>query len=76
MTTANLPLNDRVNQYPALEQETRTHVSTNAAAHYLDRRPQTLRDWACRSGSGPITPHRVNGRLAWPVAELRKVLGV
>ena len=76
MNTANLPLNDSANHYPGLALETRTHVSTNAAAHYLDRRPQTLRDWACRSGSGPITPHRVNGRLAWPVAELRKVLGV
>jgi hypothetical protein len=25
---------------------------------------------------GPIRPLRVNGRLAWPVAEIRRVLGV
>lgn len=56
--------------------ETRSALPTTEAAFHLNRAQQTLRLWACRSGSGPITPHRVNGRLAWPVAELRKVLGV
>lgn len=63
-------------QFPPLELETRPAVDTAAAAHYLNRRPQTLRIWACRDGSGPIRPIRVNGRLAWRVADLRRVLGV
>ena len=63
-------------QYPPLACETRTHVSTSAAAFYLNRKQQTLRDWACHSGAGPIDPIRVNGRLAWPVAAIKHVLGV
>ena len=62
-------------QYPPLENVTSPGVPTPPAAHYLNRRPQTLRGWAC-SEDGPLRPMRINGRLAWPVAELRRVLGV
>ena len=62
-------------QFPPLELESRPRVPTEQAAHYLNRRPQTLRIWACRE-DGPIRPIRINGRLAWPVSELRRVLGV
>jgi hypothetical protein len=62
--------------FPPLEQITRPAVPTAQAAYYLDRRPQTLRHWAMKDGTGPIRPLRVNGILAWPVAELRRVLGV
>lgn len=62
-------------QYPPLDQVTRPHVPTDQAAYYLTRRPQTLRGWAS-SGSGPIRPHKVNGRLAWPVATIRALLEV
>lgn len=34
-----------------------------------------MRGWAC-SENGPLRPLRINGRLAWPVSELRRVLGV
>ncbi|MDQ0027755.1 hypothetical protein J2X90_005591 [Variovorax paradoxus] len=61
--------------FPALETVTRPAVDTAAAAHYLNRRPQTLRGWACLE-NGPLRPLRINGRLAWPVADLRRVLGV
>ena len=61
--------------FPPLEEITRPAVDTAAAAHYLNRRPQTLRGWACHE-DGPLRPLRVNGRLAWPVSELRRVLGV
>ena len=64
--------------YPPLAQEQRTHVETNAAAHHLSRRPQTLRDWHCH-GTYPaaeLRPTAINGRLAWPVAGIKKVLGV
>lgn len=63
-------------QFPTLESVTRPTVDTAAAAYYLNRRPQTLRIWACYETAGPLRPMRINGRLAWPVSELRRVLGV
>lgn len=57
----------------ALEQ--RTHVDTTTTAYYLNRRPQTLRGWACHE-DGPLRPIRIMGRLAWPVADIRRLLGV
>jgi hypothetical protein len=62
-------------QFPALEFVTRPTVDTASAAHYLNRRPQTLRNWACNE-SGPLRPVRVNGRLAWKVEDLLRVLEV
>lgn len=62
-------------QFPPLELVNRPTVPTEQAAHYLNRRPQTLRGWACME-SGPMRPARINGRLAWPVAEIKRVLGV
>ncbi|NBY16146.1 MAG: hypothetical protein EBQ78_00365 [Betaproteobacteria bacterium] len=63
------------NQYPPLGLITRPAVDTDSAAHYLNRKAQTLRTWACYE-NGPIRPIRVHGRLAWSVDEIRKVLGV
>lgn len=59
--------------HPALDKETRTHVGTACAAHWLNRKPQTLRSWACFE-DGPLRPVRINGRLAWAVADIRRVL--
>lgn len=61
-------------KFPPLEQVTRPHVPTEQAAYYLNRRPQTLRGWAM--DGRVIQPHRLNGRLCWPVAAIRAVLGV
>lgn len=61
-------------RFPRLEAETRPAVDTATAAHWLSRKPQTLRIWAL-SGH-PIAPRRVNGRLSWSVAEIRRLLGV
>jgi hypothetical protein len=58
---------------PAIDNETRSHVDTACAAHYLSRKPQTLRMWACFE-NGPLRPTRVNGRLAWSVAQIRALL--
>jgi hypothetical protein len=63
-------------QFPPLELVTRPTVATNQAAYYLNRAQRTLLIWACKSGKGPITPLRVGGRLAWPVADIKRVLGV
>ena len=60
--------------YEPLEEVTRPVLDTAAAAHYLHRRPQTMRGWACHE-DGPIKPIRINGRLAWPVAGIKRLLG-
>ena len=60
----------------SLEQEVRANLPTPEAAYHLNRAQQTLRLWAMRE-DGPLCPIRINGRLAWPVSELRRVvLGV
>ena len=61
--------------FVSLDRETRAAVDTATAAYHLNRQPQTLRTWSCLE-NGPLRPVRVHGRLAWPVAELRRVLGV
>lgn len=61
--------------YPPLECENRPAIETAAAAHYLGRRPNTLRIWAY-SCKGPLSPIRVHGRLLWPVPEIRRLLEV
>lgn len=62
-------------QLTPLHSEARAALPTPEAAAHLNRAQQTLRLWACLE-NGPIRPIRINGRLAWPVAELRRVLGV
>lgn len=62
-------------QLTPLDKEPRAALPTHEAARHLGRSGQTLRLWACRE-QGPIRPLRINGRLAWPVSELRRVLGV
>ena len=59
--------------FPPLEKESRTAVTTDAAAFYLNRKPQTLRAWACLE-NGPLRPIRVNGRLSWRVADIKSAL--
>ena len=65
-------------QYTPLAQVQRTHVDTNAAAHYLNRRPQTLRGWHCHGSftTNGLRPVVLNGRLAWNVAAIKSVMGV
>jgi hypothetical protein len=58
-----------------LDRETRSALPTPEAAFHLNRAQQTLRLWAMRE-NGPIRPIRIHGRLAWPVAELRRILQV
>lgn len=59
----------------SLALEARAALPTLEAAFHLNRAQQTLRLWAMRE-DGPLRPMRINGRLAWPVSELRRVLGV
>ena len=64
-------------KFPPLESVTRPNVPTEQAAYYLLRRPQTLRGWAS-AGTFPdgLRPVRINGRLGWPVAGIKSMLGV
>ncbi len=65
-------------KFPPLAQEQRTHVDTNAAAHYLNRRPQTLRGWHCH-GAFPtdgLRPLVLNGRLAWSIPAIKAAMGI
>lgn len=59
--------------FPPIDQEARTHVETACAAFHLTRKPQTMRAWACLE-NGPIRPSRINGRLAWAVADIKRLL--
>ena len=61
-----------VQTFPPLELETRSHVETACAAFHLMRKPQTMRAYACLGG--PILPTRINGRLAWAVADIKRLL--
>ena len=51
----------------------RDFVTTEEAAKTLNRKPQTLRKYACL-GTGSIRPVRVNGRLMWRVSDLARLL--
>ena len=59
--------------FTPLDKETRSAIPTSEAAHHLSRSQQTLRLWAARK-NGPLEPTRVQGRLAWPVAAIRKLV--
>lgn len=62
-------------QYQPLTEVTRPNLKTEEAAFYLNRRPQTLRAWACL-GNGPLRPRHIGGLLAWPTAEVKALAGV
>ena len=60
---------------PSLREETRSHIPTHEAAYHMGRAQQTLRQWAMNE-NGPVRPIRVHRRLAWPVVEIKQLLGV
>jgi hypothetical protein len=60
-----------------LHLETRTHVTTAVMCRHLNRKEQTARGWAsAETFPDGLRPVRCHGRLAWPVAGIRAVLGV
>jgi hypothetical protein len=58
-----------------LEREKRAALPTNEAAYHLNRAEQTLRLWAIKN-DGAVKCLRVNGRLQWPVSQIKAVMGV
>ena len=59
--------------YPPLTEESRELVPTDCAAYHLNRRPQTLREWACLE-NGLLRPVRIGSRLGWRTTDLRRIL--
>ena len=64
-----------ITPFISLEREIRPFVTTDVAAYFLNRKPQTLRGWACLK-NGPIKPIRINGRLGWSTSDIRKLLKI
>ena len=64
-------------QYLPLEQVNKPNLTTAEASHYLNRRPQTLRGWACLENfPAGLRCKRIGGLLAWPTAEVKALAGV
>ncbi|MFC0169344.1 hypothetical protein ACFFKC_14760 [Pseudoduganella danionis] len=63
----------RLQNFPPIDQENRSHVETACAAFHLMRQAQTLRAWACHE-NGPLRPVRINGRLAWKVDDIKRLV--
>jgi hypothetical protein len=63
---------------PSLEDVTKPMLTTDEAAYYLNRKPQTLRLWSCDAHHhpGPIAPMRINGRLGWRTKDVKALLGL
>lgn len=75
MTTATIQLPaTSAAHFPPLEQITKPNLTTEEAAFYCDRAMQTMRMWACKQPAGLPRPLRINGRLAWKTADIRKLL--
>ena len=72
-TGSNGPPDQWSKGFQPLEQVTRPTVPTNQAAYYVNRRPQSLRAWASLE-NGPIRPIRINGRLAWPIDQIKMLM--
>ena len=62
-------------RFTPLEQVTKPNLTTAETAYYLNRRPQTLRGWACLE-VGPLRPTRIGGLLAWNTAIVKALAGV
>lgn len=60
--------------FPPLAQITKPNLTTAELAYYLNRRPQTLRCWACHE-DGPMRPKRIGGLLAWSTDEAKALAG-
>lgn len=48
-------------------------LTTEEAAAALNRKPQTLRKWACLK-KGVLQPLHINGRLAWLASDILAIL--
>ena len=63
--------------YPPLEQVTKPNLVTAEIAYYANQAEQTWRAHACHETYPEgLRPLRIGGRLNWPTAGAKKLLGV
>ena len=63
--------------YPPLSSVTKPNLTTAELAHYSNMAKQTWRVKACYdTAPDGLRPLRVCGKLAWPTAGAKKLLGV
>ena len=63
--------------FPALELVTKPNLTTAEIAYYTNQAQQTWRAHACReSYPDGMRPRRIGGRLNWPTAGAKRLLGV
>ena len=63
--------------YPPLAQVTKPNLLTAEIAYYANQAEQTWRAHACRETYPEgLRPIRIGGRLNWPTAGAKKLLGV
>ena len=63
--------------FPPLEQVTKPNLTTAELAYYSNMAEQTWRVKACYdTAPDGLRPLRVCGKLAWPTAGAKKLLGV
>lgn len=63
--------------FPPLEQVTKPNLTTAELSHYSNMAAQTWRVKACYdTAPAGLRPLRVCGKLAWPTAGAKKLLGV
>ena len=64
-------------QFPPLESVTKPNLTTRELAFYSNMAEQTWRVKACYDTAPEgLRPLRVCGKLAWPTAGVKKLLGV
>lgn len=66
---------DQLTALPPLEDVTAPALTSREYAHYLRLSPQRVREQAC-VGACAVQPLRVGGKLLFPTAAVRKLLGV
>lgn len=60
-----------------LHLEKRTHVGTRVLCAHVDRKVQTVLGWAsAETYPAGLKPIRIRGRLGWPVAGIKELLGI
>lgn len=65
---------ESMNKYAPLHLVTKPTLTTEEAAFYLNRKPQTLRGWSMDSTSSPIKPISIAGRNAWRTEDVRRLM--
>lgn len=67
-------MSNRSSDFSSLEQAViPATLTTKQVAAALNRKPRTVSKWAW-TGTGPLKPQRINGRLAWPADRVAALL--